>query len=274
MSFQNWPTDLVLASQTYPALATSGSGSIPGVHKVRLQGSNLAISSSLETLWAQGSGTYAALTSAVAMEVVSGSANDTAAGTGARTVVVQYLNSSWDVVNETVTLNGTTPVALASTAIAVNNVYVATAGSGLVNAGNIDVRTVSGSTLKLRISTVLGASLNKSQDFVYTIPNGYIGILKSVYFSGITITGDLTVVIESINSSGLRFGEGIGRTSLQNTGFNGAVGGVIDFGVGLYLPSKTAVNAQAVNTAGAGAVTATADLFLLKKGVCPWIQSS
>lgn len=268
-----WPFDLISGSTVYPALGGTAIGGIPGVSKVRLQGSNLAISNSLETLWAQGSGTYAALTAAVAMEVVSGSANDAAAGTGARTVVVQYLNSSWDVVNETVTLNGIAPVALASTAIAVNNVYVATAGSGLVNAGNVDVRTVSGSTLKLRISTVLGASLNKSQDFVYTIPNGYIGVLKSVHFSGITVTGDLTVVLESISSTGLRFGEGIGRTSLNNTGFNGAVGGVIDFGVGLYLPSKTAINAQAVNTAGAGAVTASADLFLLKKGLCPWVPA-
>lgn len=72
--------------------------------------------------------------------LVSTSANDTAAGTGARTVLVTYLDAAFAVHQETVTLNGTTPVNTAGTNIAyVESMKVATVGAGAVNAGVISM---------------------------------------------------------------------------------------------------------------------------------------
>ena len=63
------------------------------------------------------SGTYQNPITATALEFVSSSVNDTSAGTGAREVTVIGLDSNWEEVSQTVTTNGTTPVALSTNLI-------------------------------------------------------------------------------------------------------------------------------------------------------------
>jgi len=73
----------------------------------------------------------------------SSSANDTAAGTGARTVRVTYLNTSFELKTEDVTLNGTAAVNTVATDIAfLEKMEVLTAGTqGGGNAGTISIYT-------------------------------------------------------------------------------------------------------------------------------------
>ena len=66
-------------------------------------------SSDYETIW-DGSNLYPWPTAAETLNVVSTDADDTSAGTGARTVEIEGLNSSWAVITETVSMNGTTNV--------------------------------------------------------------------------------------------------------------------------------------------------------------------
>lgn len=75
--------------------------------------------------------------------VNSTSANDTSAGTGARTVTVNYLDTSMAALNsETVTLNGTTAVNTVTTSLAlIENIVVASVGTGGGNAGTVQVFT-------------------------------------------------------------------------------------------------------------------------------------
>jgi hypothetical protein len=76
----------------------------------------------------------------VQMSIVSNSANDAAAGTGARTIVIEYLDGNLDFSFELITLNGTTPVNTIATDIRwVQAMHVATAGSGGKAAGQIDL---------------------------------------------------------------------------------------------------------------------------------------
>lgn len=76
----------------------------------------------------------------VQLSVVSDSVNDGVGGTGARTVVIEYLNGQLDYSFEIVTLNGTTPVLTLATDVRwVQAVHVATVGSGNAAAGNISV---------------------------------------------------------------------------------------------------------------------------------------
>src|SRR5213592_3904993 len=75
------------------------------------------------------------------MEIVSDSANDAAAGTGARTVAVVYLDANYASKTAVLTLNGLTPVALPETVMRVNMVAVSTSGTfGGNNIGNISIR--------------------------------------------------------------------------------------------------------------------------------------
>jgi len=116
---------------------------------------------------------WATLDALAAQEIVSSSANDAAAGTGARTVLISGLNSSYNEISETVTLSGTTPVALTKTYLRINAMAITLAGSGGVNAGNLTVRTVAGSTTL----AVMAAGENTLLQGVYTIPNKYRGYL-------------------------------------------------------------------------------------------------
>lgn len=74
------------------------------------------------------------------MYLVSTSANDTAAGTGARQVHIHYLNASGVDSFETVTLNGVTPVATNATDIRfVDSLHTWTVGSSGVAEGTITI---------------------------------------------------------------------------------------------------------------------------------------
>jgi hypothetical protein len=73
--------------------------------------------------------------------IVSTSANDAAAGTGARTVTISYLNTSFQLLQDTVTLNGTTAVNTNATDIAfIECIIVATCGSTGGNVGTLNLK--------------------------------------------------------------------------------------------------------------------------------------
>lgn len=76
--------------------------------------------------------------------MLSDSVNDTAAGTGARTVFISGLDSNYDVISETVTLNGTSAVQTVRSYLRVNSFLIMSAGSGKTNAGSITLRVTGG----------------------------------------------------------------------------------------------------------------------------------
>jgi hypothetical protein len=85
---------------------------------------------------------YTEQTSNAQRSVLSGSANDTAAGTGARTMRITYLDSTGaGPFTEDITLNGTTPVNTVATNICfIESMEILTVGSGGANAGLISLR--------------------------------------------------------------------------------------------------------------------------------------
>ncbi|MCK4830168.1 hypothetical protein KA005_81370 [bacterium] len=124
---------------------------------------------------------YETPTAAVSLEVVSDDANDTSGGTGARKVTVVGLNAAWEEVSQAVTMNGLTPVALATPLIRMYRWYVsesgtyasATAGS---HAGNLTIQVSgAGASWDQIVNTPLATG--QSQIGAYTIPAGKIGYL-------------------------------------------------------------------------------------------------
>jgi hypothetical protein len=232
------------------------------VSNVHIIGYNPSVSTTASTVWSGGATSYVQLTSGTALEVVSASANDTAAGTGARTVVVDGLDASYVPFSETVTLNGVTPVALTNTsAVAINRTYVATAGSGLVNAGKIDVRAVSGAAVKSSIQS-LAESSGRSADFVYTVPASCYGLLRKIQFYARTNTGDIWIYLKTFNSAGVGLVRAVGQHSLDVTGFSsGEI--VMDFGdTGWRIPEKTLITLTVDVSAGTPLASAIGELDL------------
>lgn len=87
---------------------------------------------------------YTEQTTNAQRELLSSSANDTAAGTGARTVLVTYYDQTGaGPFTETVTLNGTGVVLTVSTTMCfIEKMEVVTAGSTGSNVGTITIRTI------------------------------------------------------------------------------------------------------------------------------------
>lgn len=104
-----------------------------------LRAANAAAGTSPAIVWPDGGDLLAAIDGiSGALSVASGSANDTAAGTGARTVEVTGLVAGVPTI-ETAIMNGQTAVVLTTAFDVVMAVRVLTAGSGGVNAGALSV---------------------------------------------------------------------------------------------------------------------------------------
>lgn len=132
-------------------------------------------------------GTYQTPTAAAALEVVSSDANDTAAGTGARTVTIIGLDTNWAEVSQTVSMNGTTAVALGTNLIRAYRMYVATSGTygsatAPSHAGTITLQGAGAGVSWLQIYST-NFPRGQSQCGVYTIPTGFTAIVNFHYVS-------------------------------------------------------------------------------------------
>lgn len=143
-----------------------------------------------ETVWAAG-GLATFRSAAAIVEVVSDSADDAAAGTGARTVTIYGLDANYVEIEETITLNGTSAVDGTKLFLRINSAEVATAGSGKTNAGNITLRDNGAGTTRAYIV----AGHGHTQLGVYTVPAG-----KTLLFDGFYVTSrDNTGVVRYAN---------------------------------------------------------------------------
>lgn len=144
-------------------------------YSVNKFGSNPAVGTgSFEGIWAAG-GPFNWLTTASAVRVASGgNSNDTAAGTGARSITIEGLDENWNLASETVvTAGASASAATTTTFIRVFRAYVATAGTYTGNnAGAVTIETTGGTTLAF-----ITADLGQSQIANYSVPAGYTALM-------------------------------------------------------------------------------------------------
>lgn len=137
-------------------------------------GYNPAVGTTQEDVWV-GGGTYPWPTTALAVRVASGGdANDTAAGTGARTVTVVGLDANFEPREETINLAGASQSSdTTQTFIRIVRAFVASAGTYTgSNVGTVTIEQTDGTTV-----AVINPTLGQTQLALYTIPSGYIGYL-------------------------------------------------------------------------------------------------
>jgi hypothetical protein len=152
-------------------------GQIPGHSIVHVFGYNPDVDTLEETIWPID-GILGHPPSPTVMSISSTSANDAAAGTGARTVLVEGVNGTGGLVREIITLNGQTAVNTVNTFDAIERMIVLTVGSGGVNAGLIyaGTGTVTAGVPAVPYSAI-GVGENVSIVGHWTCPAGFTGYL-------------------------------------------------------------------------------------------------
>ncbi len=127
-------------------------------------------------LW-QGTGNLTWLTAASTLSIVSDSANDTALGTGARSIGIVGLDADWNVQTEIIQTNGLTPVVTTKTYMRINRQFVLTSGTyGGANIGVINTTATTGGSQQAIIPIQAGR-LAKSH---FSIPAGKRFALRSI----------------------------------------------------------------------------------------------
>lgn len=144
-----------------------------------INGTFTALGTAQATVWESG-GMYVYPATAQVMEVSSSSANDTSAGTGARTVTIQGLDAGYNQIQETVILNGQTAVNTVNSYLRIAHLFVATAGTGLAAAGTIYVGTGTVTTGVPAVIYWSYTALNGSTPCIWTVPNGYTAYITSI----------------------------------------------------------------------------------------------
>ena len=103
-----------------------------------------------------------------AWEISSISASDTSAGVGARTVLVNYLDSDYLPKSVVVIMNGTTPVPVASDCFRPAGIFALTAGSSGSNVDKITLSQVGTGNVR----NVMMPDIGRSHDTHFTVPAG------------------------------------------------------------------------------------------------------
>lgn len=147
------------------------------MHKIHISGYNGDVDVGAEDIYSNGAAvTFPA--AAAATTVLSSSANDAAAGTGARTIRVHGLSAGNVKIYEDVTMDGTNAVTLTNSFLRILYMEILTAGSGLTNAGVIDAKH--SATVLMSIE----ASQGRSRTAIFTgNKSAKVWRIKKLYYS-------------------------------------------------------------------------------------------
>ena len=220
-------------------------------------GRNSNVDDTLVDLWEGPTGSYVFPTTPIQMRVVSSSANDAAAGTGARTVIIFYLDTDYAAQTETITLNGTTPVnTVATNILRINAFHVTSVGSGGVSVGNLSL-TNTGSTVTYGYIT---AGNNSSRQAIYTIPAGKTGYLTHWQASSGATTGThfTRISVRSTSYLGALL-SGVFLTVDEQGTLNG--GGSFNYPIPLKFPAMADVKVSAISDSASANAYVMSALF-------------
>jgi hypothetical protein len=221
-------------------------------------GYNPDVDTSEESVWPDG-GTIPHPTVASVLKISSSSANDTSAGTGARTVFIEGVDGNYNVVSETVILSGQTAVDTTKSYLYVNKFYVVTAGSGGENAGNINAGTGTvTSGVPAVLYDIIAAGYNNRTTGHYCVPAGYTGYMVEGLFSSGQASGS-TAVTGFLKQHGP---DGILRVGAVSTVNNSSA--VFMFAFPYVIPEKNCVGATAIGSANNNSVSSYFNIVLIK----------
>jgi hypothetical protein len=199
---------------------------------------------------------------ATAMKVSSASANDTAAGTGARTILVAGLDANYAQISEIVTLNGQTQVTTTNSYLRITYTELLTTGSGNGQAGIIYIGTGSATAgVPATIYWQSEVTYNNWSFAGFTVPAGY-----TAYISSYTITSQSTTANINVSLALVVYEFGNTYSEFQSTARLSSNGNFDrHFDRPLVISEKSDIELRAwATTAGAVNVTGEIQITLIK----------
>jgi hypothetical protein len=232
-------------------------GQIQGHSVVTIAGYNSDVDTSWEMITPVGNLSYAA--SALQMTVSSSDADDTSAGTGARTVLITGLDADYAVISETVTMNGQTAVTTTNSYLRINSMLVTTAGTSLANEGIIYIGTGTvTSGVPATVYNVIAAGFNNATSSQYTVPAGYTGYL-TVARIGLAQDAGTTLITARTRFVGTNGIPLTGPVIVTNNGIS-----TINFPYPVAIAEKTRIQGEAIGGAADNEAAGFFELVLIK----------
>lgn len=235
---------------------------IQGHSNVIVFGYNPDVDTSEESVWPTG-GTVPHPAAAATLKISSSSNNDDGdpVGTGARTVYIAGVDGNYNIVSETVILNGQTAVNTTNQYLYVNEFYVLTVGSGGVNAGVVYAGTGTvTSGVPAVIYDLINTGYNSRTTGHYCVPAGYTGYMVEGLFSSGQSSGS-TAVTGFLKTNGPDL---VLRVSAVITVNNSSA--VFMFDPPFVIPEKHCVGASAIGAAANNEVSSYFNIILIKNG--------
>lgn len=215
-------------------------GLVAGHRAVTVFGYNFDVDTTEATVWPY-TGKIAHPTSAVQLSVSSSSASDTAAGVGARTVLLNGLDGGYNEISETITLTGQTSVTTVRSYLRITSARVMTAGSSSGAVGDIYFGTgVVTAGVPATVYNLIKYDYNTTITAHYTIPAGYTGYVSQGLFSA-GQSGGTAPVRGRLLTTGA---DGIRHTAAVTTVNNGVADYAFEYP--LAVPEKTDIEATAL----------------------------
>lgn len=220
----------------------------------RRTGYNAGVGTGETTVWNETTTPVAYPATAATVTVSSSSANDTAAGTGARTITLSGLDANYSPISETVILNGQTAVTSTLLYLRLSPLVTLTAGSGGKNAGVIYAGTGTVTVgVPATIYSSMGVGFNESHQAVYTVPAG-----MTAYILDISATSDTAGVLLTLytrTQGGLFMARRVNQI--------GTSGFARTNSLPTAIPAKTDIEYRALVATGTAKVSAQFELLLV-----------
>lgn len=235
-------------------------GQITGHRAVTVFGYNPDVDTARVTVWPY-TGVIPYPTAPVQLSVSSSSSDDAAAGTGARTVLIEGLDENHSEISETVALDGQSAVTTTQSFLHINGLSVLTTGSSLSAAGDIYFGTgVVTAGVPATVIDLIKYDYNSRITCSYTIPAGYTGYVTRGLFSAGQPGGSSQVVgrLLTVGPAGVR------RAAAITTVNNGSA--AYEFQYPLQIPEKTTLEASAQGSSQNNSAAAMFGLVLVSNG--------
>lgn len=235
------------------------SGLVDGYSAIHKFGRNPNVGNVPETIWMHGGiYQYLGVGSDSTVYAYSASSDDGAGNDGAQTITVQGLDNNFNLIEETITVNGA-----ASTAsfLRVYRAFVATAGVLTTNDGNILISTAAAGagTVLADIGVIGGGQttgLGQTQLALYTIPAGKTGYLTTWNVGVAPMNNAVTVTLLARELDG--------GAPFRTRDIMDIVGGYTtqNYSIPLRFPAKTDIEVRGTGDTGS-VISSSFDIILV-----------
>ncbi len=237
-------------------------GNVPGHSLISIPSYNSNIGTTQEDIWEYSGTTFTYFSSAATLKISStSSSDDSPSGTGARTVQITGLDSNYNEITETITMNGQSAVTTTQSFLRLNRALVVTAGSTGSNVGTIYIYNSSSSTTggvpntTSAIQTIIDPDkANISFNSHYTVPAG-----KTAYACHLAIgsQGSLNFLVRLMKRL-------FNELFIQDEIFTFAYGnGIPSYNLTNIFPEKTDLKLVAQASASGGVVSCNMNIILI-----------